>query len=170
MIQLLFSHWIGLRENLQESPSNYLYFMVKTHGFPVKIWQTQPIHWFSSWENDEMHWQTMIHPLIIHITSYSHQVSDGIIGQRIFRHTHLSRVFQNHQLQIRRGLHFVHEPANICQLHGGHPLNRSEDLDNLASLTYLFFNCGSGWIVVAPSYCWSWSPWVFGAGNETVER
>ena len=33
-------HRIGLWEHLQESPIN---LMVKTHGFPVKIFPTKPI-------------------------------------------------------------------------------------------------------------------------------
>ena len=35
-------HRIGWWEHLQESPIN---LMVKTHGFPVKIFPNKPIHW-----------------------------------------------------------------------------------------------------------------------------
>ena len=43
LVCLQFIHRIGWWEILQESP---IYLMVKTHGFPVKIFPTKPIHWF----------------------------------------------------------------------------------------------------------------------------
>ena len=41
-----YSHRIGWWENWNRKD---LYFMVKTHGFPVQIFPTKPIHWYSKW-------------------------------------------------------------------------------------------------------------------------
>ena len=43
-----FSQWIGVRENLQENPNDLNGKIMENLWFPVSIFPTKPIHWFSS--------------------------------------------------------------------------------------------------------------------------
>ena len=52
-----FDHRIGWGEHLQASPTN---LMLKTHGFPVKMFPTEPIHWTSDFSGVKVGFQDLI--------------------------------------------------------------------------------------------------------------
>ena len=66
------NHRIGWWENLQESPTN---LMVKTHGFPVKIFPTKPIQWSTiSVASNDWGW-SFISPFTVTVYRWWHWMS-----------------------------------------------------------------------------------------------